>query len=76
MTSMDRVAKHRTERGSAGSTTTNTPENGVWPGATALGPCLLTTVHPGHQLNNTQLPHYYRATRLRKPWLLPHILLL
>jgi len=29
MTSMDGVVKHRTERGSAGSTTTNTPENGV-----------------------------------------------
>ena len=58
MTSMDGVAKHRTERGSAGSISVFWRVVVVDPALPRSVLCLLTTVHAGHQLNNTQLPHY------------------
>src|SRR5690242_4225678 len=53
---MDGVAKHRTERGSAGSNTTTRQKTAFDPALPRSVLCLLNTVHTGHQLNNTQLP--------------------
>ena len=69
VTSMDGVAKHRTERGSAGSTTTSTPENGVDPALPRSVLCLLTTVpttkrrpNAGNSSHQKPLLLYSRAT--------------
>ena len=58
---MDGVAKHRTERGSAGSNTTNTLENGVDPALPRSVLCLLNTVRSsigGQNLRTAAAPTY------------------
>src|SRR6185503_12890973 len=60
--------KHRTERGSAGSNTTNTPETEFDPALPRSVLCLFNTVHTVHQLNNPQIAPLLETEILKKTY--------